>query len=435
MATQTVPESPRLARLLGELQLRTPGALDTFWSEVSECGTPLIEAVAGDQAQTLVTYLWRGDDDTRTVVAETPFDTGDPSECQMACLPGTDVWYRTYRGPSDLRVSYHLSPNDPLIPWNEWAWDRRVATWQPDPFNRGRRITIGPADDEAPQGDPRGLAWVESTVELASARRDEWSAPRPGVPTGQVRLHRLPSSRLLPCEWLEPPLRQTRRVWVYSPAYAFPSGQPHALVLLFDGYDYLHYVQLPTILDNLLAARHLPPLVAVLLDTPNRQRFPELNGSPAFVEAIAADVVPWVRQHYPVTADPALSVVGGLSLGGLGAAFVALCHPELFGNILSQSGAFWPGKEDDPEPEWLARHVASRDPLPVRWFLEAGRLETWQTRRDAPSLLVANRHLRTVLQAKGYAARYQEFGGGHSHFCWQVGVSDGLIALLGAERD
>lgn len=50
-----------------------------------------------------------------------------------------------------------------------------------------------------------------------------------------------------------------------------------------------------------------------------------------------------------------------------------------------------------------------------------------------PTLLCANRHLRTVLQAKGYDVHCTEFNGGHQHLNWQRTLSDDLIALLATE--
>lgn len=48
-----------------------------------------------------------------------------------------------------------------------------------------------------------------------------------------------------------------------------------------------------------------------------------------------------------------------------------------------------------------------------------------------PSLLVANRHLRDVLQAKGYAVHYREFNGGHEVLNWRGTLAEGLLLLLG----
>jgi enterochelin esterase family protein len=99
--------------------------------------------------------------------------------------------------------------------------------------------------------------------------------------------------------------------------------------------------------------------------------------------------------------------------------------------LLSQSGAFWWKPDDDLEHEWLARQFAAAPRLPLRSYLDVGRLETWSSRGGGPSQSLSNRHLRTVLQAKGYPVHYAEFAGGHSFFCWQLTLADGLQALFG----
>jgi len=68
----------------------------------------------------------------------------------------------------------------------------------------------------------------------------------------------------------------------------------------------------------------------------------------------------------------------GASAGGLAAAYVALARPELFGNVLAQSGAFWRGNEgtNGPPYEWLAHEVVTRPRREVRFYLEVGGDET-----------------------------------------------------------
>src|SRR5919199_669093 len=145
------------------------------------------------------------------------------------------------------------------------------------------------------------------------------------------------------------------------------------------------------------------------------------------------ELLPWARQNYSLTRNPADTVVGGLSLGGVAAASAALQHPETFGNVLTQSGAFGNGREGECEEEWIARQVATREIVPVRFYLEAGLLEN---QRDTPhiSILRANRHLRTVLQAKGYSIQYTEYSGGHQPLCWRGIVSTRFVAPLGGNR-
>jgi enterochelin esterase family protein len=120
--------------------------------------------------------------------------------------------------------------------------------------------------------------------------------------------------------------------------------------------------------------------------------------------------------------------VGGSSYGGLAAAFAGLHYPDTFGNILSQSGSFWWKPEVDHEDEWLPRQFVASPPLPLRFYLDVGLLEAAPMPYDN---VVANRHMRNILLAKGYAVHYAEFSGGHDYLCWRGTLADGLLALLG----
>lgn len=100
---------------------------------------------------------------------------------------------------------------------------------------------------------------------------------------------------------------------------------------------------------------------------------------------------------------------------------------------------WWPGS-DDAEPEYLARQYAAAPVKPLRFSIGVGVSETGNTSDisvDAPttsvgpSLLIANRHLRTVLQAKGYRLHYTEHIGGHDWLCWHHALPTQLLAVLG----
>ena len=204
------------------------------------------------------------------------------------------------------------------------------------------------------------------------------------------------------------------------------------LLVLFDGGAYAHRIPTPTILDNLLAAGRLPPLVAVLVGNGAGDRRRDLGLFPPHVAFLTDELLPWVRARFPVAREPARTAAGGASLGGVAAAYAALQRPDVFGRVLSQSGAFHWTPADDPEPEWLARAVAAAPPAPVRFSLRAGRLETWPTRdKHGPSVRTVNRHLRDLLRAKGYAFGYGEFAGGHDYRCWEAVLPEQLCELLG----
>lgn len=414
------PASPRIIALKQQLEAGNVAALDAFWREVAAEGTPLIEPIEGDDRHALVTFLWRADEGIEHVVLYSELLRGswwnNWADAILTRLPGTNLHYRTYHVRIDLRFVYWLSPDHPLTHITDVPdWDEYLKNCQLDPFNLHQYVS----DNDR----------VWSFVEMPNAPPQPWAESDSGVPAGQVELFQMHSDVL----------DNDRRVWVYTPSGYRLDGEPYSLLVLFDGDNYTHWIPAPTILDNLIAAERIEPVVAVLLDSPDRSV--ELRYYDPFVDFLIKELVPWVRSEYHVTTDPAKAVVGGMSLGGLTAAFVALRHPEVFGNVLSQSGSFsygidGPGSygiEIGPEEEWLTRQYATCDRLPLRFYLEAGLLENY---RDQPqiTLLRANRHLRDVLQARGYWVHYTEFSGGHQYFNWRGTLSDGLIALLGTSR-
>jgi enterochelin esterase family protein len=209
------------------------------------------------------------------------------------------------------------------------------------------------------------------------------------------------------------------------------------MLVLFDGEMYDSAIPTPVILDNLLARNLLPPLVAVMITNPTlATRNVELMCNADFVEFLAKELIPWVRQNYHVTADPNQTAVGGASLGGLTASFTALRHPEIFGNVLSQSGSYWwkprPMSEDG-EHEWLTKHFITSQRLPVRFYLDVGLMEKYPSLGYGPSMVHANRHMRDVLLAKGYDVHYRESNADHEPLNWRGTLSDGLLLLFGKE--
>ncbi len=406
--------SPRLSALRREVEMGGPATLERFWRRMAEEGTPLVEPVAGEGSEPLVTFLWRGGDETRNVlVVASPSDLASAEgidEARLSRLPGTDVWYRSRRMRADARFAYAFSVNDSLVPAAKATEQEEEARWaalKPDPLN--------------PRRAPEPLV---SLAELPAARKQPWIEPHPDVPAGRVEEHRFRSERL----------GNERILRIYTPPGYDPQGKPYGLLVVLDGKTYTSDVPTPTILDNLLAARRIPPLVAVFVANASPQaRSLELSCHPPFAEFLARELIPWVRRGYRVTADPARTVIAGSSLGGLAAVCAAAKSSDVFGNVLSLSGSFYWRSPGEPEPESLARQLATGPKLPLRFYLEAGLMEDRPPRPEGPSLLASNRHLRTVLQAKGYAVEYREFNGGHSILSWQGSLADGLLALFGRD--
>ena len=422
MTSRDLLVSPRLATLQQELEAGNLSALDAFWQEVSKQNAPLIELIADNDQEVLVTFLWRAQEETEHVFLKGSFTFGEPPEHQLTRMDRTNLWYRTYRLRKDVRAVYSFSPNNPLSSWDELqSWEDEEAHlrryWRSDPLNP--KTFALPHDDEGPNyfGHPEAL------LELPDAPPQPFVEIRPGVAHGQVELHRFHSTSL----------GNERRVWIYTPPGYRANSEPYPLLLIFDGWLEIHTK--PTILDNLLAQGHIPPLVAVLVDNA-KDRDRELPCYPPFADFLAQELLPWACERYRLTSDPTRRVVAGVSYGGLAAAFAGLRHPELFGNVLSQSGSYWWTPEGDPEDEWLARQFTAADKLPLHFYLNVGLLEkkTDKPYDFRPTQLVANRHLRNILQAKGYVVHYAEYSGGHDFPSFQSTFADGLLALIGTDQ-
>ena len=251
MTTTKASESPRIVSLQQEITNGEADALATFWREITEKGGPLIEPIEGDDGHYLVTFVWRDKGETKNVVIFAgPAGWDHPEKNQMARLLETDLWYKTYRVRSDLRMTYLLSPNDPLTDLDEEGKDfgtRLIA----DPLNPRRFVYT--KDEEIP--DDREL--VVSILELPDAPAQPWIAPRPNVEKGRIEMYRRHSDIL----------KNERRVWIYTPPGYTTDGEAYGLLLLFDGLAYQDAVPTPTILDNLLSEGKIPPLVVVLVDS------------------------------------------------------------------------------------------------------------------------------------------------------------------------
>ena len=386
------PLSPRIQRLSQDIHSNGAHAVEAFWEEVAQHGSPIIEP--GMNGYSLVTFLWRDDGIAHQVAVIQDWGTDGIREHHMACLPGTDVWYVTRQMRSDTRTTYQLSPStsdDPGQP----------APYQLDPLN-AKTFTAYLSET--------GHNILFSLLELPEAPALPWRQTH-SIPGGVIKLHQ--------------PFEDKRRLWVYLPATALTPLLP--VLLVFDGRQYKDMLPLPQILDYLIAEGQIPPVGALLVDNPDRR---ELACQPEFADYIANKVLTWLRETYPVTSDPRQTIAVGSSYGGLAAAYLAHKFPDRFGTVLSQTGWFRWHPEHDPEYHWLARQMAETAKLPVAFWLQVGDLEVAQMLDGGPDQLTANRYMRDLLQAKGYQVSYREYSGGHDASSLEFPLAQALIEIL-----
>lgn len=415
VAAEEKLDSPRLAALAKELKAGNRAALDSFWQELKD-KAPLVEPVAGDDKFLWVSFIWRGDSEARRVDMFGGLPSGDEFFKPLTRLSDTELWYRTERLPNDARFTYTF-----LVNYVKPALSDKNTMMKI--LSQMRRDSFNPRQFPNP---PKA-----AVVELPAAPPQPWINRLPDVPQGEIKQHKIRSEIL----------KEERTFRTYTPPGYDPKGKPCALLIFFDGETVPFIIPLPTILDNMIAKEKVPPMVAVILNS-QTTRSRDLACSAPFADFLAKELVPWVRSNFNVSADPGQAVVSGFSLGGLAAAYCGMRHPQVFGNVLSQSGSYWYSEGWKEEANlfdrnffadsgWLTRQFATLPRLPLRFFLEVGMME-----QGIPiNMVLENRRLHDVLVARGYTVTYSEYNGGHDMLCWRGSLSDGLIALVGKQKE
>lgn len=396
-------------------------AVAALWNAVEQRGTPLLEPVPEQPDRIRATFIWRqpptqNEPNVGLIASFAP--GGSRQLVPFERVAGTDVMQTSLIVDSRGRYRYYLT-------WPRGRNDDPRAIWRMQVNGLTYELFADPHSRHRYVDDFEGTPTPTSYFEGPSAPDEAWLQPNPSIVSGSLDTFTIASTIL----------GNTRSVSVYTPA-GYARGSPRLpLLVLFDREGYLLSVPTPTILDNLIAAGTLPPLVAVLVSAiDDTHRSDELAANPRFAAFVVDELLPRVRKNYRVTRDPRLTVVAGSSLGGLSAAYIGYLHSETFGNVLSLSGSYWwhPSVDDESEHAtdqgsgWLPRQYAAQARLPLRFYLAVGSAE-------GQPMLAPNRLFRDVLTAKGNPFYYEEFHGDHSYLNWRDGLVAGLRFLL-AER-
>ena len=258
------------------------------------------------------------------------------------------------------------------------------------------------------------------------------NAPRAGVPKGKVVTFHIPlegskfyppgvggRGRGAPPAGAPPADGATatvppREVNVYIPA-GYVAGTPAPLLICHDAmgmYDNKPAPYLPDILDNMIADKRLPAMIAVMVMPGSQgQRSYEYDTvSGKFAEFLEAEILPVVEQKYNVkfTKDPdARGVIGGSS-GAAAALSMAWFHPELYRRVLSFSGTFV-NLRNDPETaphgawEYHENFIPKITPnKPLRIWLHVSDRDNGAGGGGMNNWVLANIGMAEALKAKGY---------------------------------
>jgi len=169
---------------------------------------------------------------------------------------------------------------------------------------------------------------------------DRDAQPFDGIPHGRVEQRTLRSRAL----------GEERAVNVYTPP-GYSNKQSYPLLVLLHGYGMnegqwltggvQHY------LDRYIAAGVLKPMIVVMPGAPDEFYMG------ASEDYVVDELYPWIAREYGIRKGKGMAAIGGMSMGGFGAFYLAYRHPELFRHAMVLS----PGNLDHAFLDQLDREL------------------------------------------------------------------------------
>ena len=213
-----------------------------------------------------------------------------------------------------------------------------------------------------------------------------------------------------------------RQITVYIPAQYAPGAEAPFMVI-HDGPKGRPNMTLTRILDNLIAQKRVPAMIAIMIangggDAQGHERGREYDTmSGLFAEYIETEVLPLVEKNCKVklTKDPDGRAAMGSSSGGSAALIMAWYRTDLYHRVLTTSGTFvnqqWPFDPKTPDGAWGFHNklIAESPKKPIRLFISVGDRDLLNPnvmRDGMHDWVEANNRMAKVLKAKGYDYQY-----------------------------
>lgn len=224
----------------------------------------------------------------------------------------------------------------------------------------------------------------------------------------------VPSGELIAETVISRALLGPRRVWFYLPAgYASAPDTLYPVVYVLDGANYVEKMDVPRILDRLIARKAIPPVIAVFSEPGDRQE--EYTRNARWRTFITSELVPQVDKRFRTFPAPDHRIIFGSSLAAYGAVDLAVEFPAVFGLCAAIA-----------PPEQAASVVANQPraraaAVSIRFFVLGGVYD---------AMIDGARRLRTTLDGVNAPVTYMEVPEGHNTNTFRNHIDDAIRALL-----
>jgi enterochelin esterase-like enzyme len=339
-----------------------------------------------------------------------PSQTEEPAVVSAEILANGEVTFRI-AAPEATVVTFassdifDLGPKAQMIKNDSGVWETTVGPLEPGAY-RYNFVVNGVSTT-----DPQRSSISESNTHVQSllvVPGSEYMDTR-DVPRGAVA----------EITYYSTSLGRFRRMHVYTPPGYEANQETYPIFYLLHGAvdnddAWTSVGRAGIILDNMLAAGEVQPMVVVMPAGHTRPDRSFGGGQDEFFEDFVNDVMPYAETHYRVLTDRAHRAIAGLSMGGAQTLNAAFAHLDRFAYIgVFSSGIF--GRSGGVDA-WEQGHLATLDNAALKPGLEL----IWFKTGVEDSLISSSRATVDMLRKHGFDVTFEEGEGGHTWINWRA---------------
>jgi len=290
----------------------------------------------------------------------------------------SSIWYLLKTFPTDARLDYKVVTNG--------------SNWYMDSYNPKQQLS--------------GFGY-NSAFSMPEYDSSEYLVENPNIAKGTLSEPQLISSSNL---------GHNVRYWVYMPT-GYTNLSNLSTIYVADGQEYKQkgMGSMVVVLDNLIAANLINPVIAVFVDpvnpsTSQNQRAELFLNNTSYANFFAQELVPFIDANYKTNPNALSRAILGTSYGGNNATWFGYQIPETFKLIASQSPAF--------QSNVLTLYSNSSSLGMSKYFISTGVINDTEFYAD---------QLEQILISKGVPYKYMKVNEGHSWGNWSALLDDILV--------
>ncbi|MCF6092928.1 esterase family protein [Microaerobacter geothermalis] len=218
-------------------------------------------------------------------------------------------------------------------------------------------------------------------------------------------------------------LGEERKLRVYLPP-GYQELLSYPVLYCQDGDDFFRLGRIATITNYLILELGMEPIIIVGVGVKKSIRTQEYSPQGRrfipYTQFFTQELIPYIEEKYPIRTAAEYRILAGDSLGATVSLHLALDYPDLFRNLISLSGAFFPSTQ---------KRIKQEDHLSdLRIYMLVGLDETQvETPAGTFNFLEINRETKELLIQRQASVQYIEKPGRHIWGFWQKEIPNALM--------